>query len=156
MPLRLRCRAKSNKVSNLRYSVLLMSLLASACASVDRVGGSNDLITGDDLRAMVVGKIVTFPEGRSVTGIRCYIFEEGGRALICSGRDVVDYGRFVISNDRVCTDLNESLCWQFYRNRAASYFIRHLAIVPEPKEEPVCIETWKREPEPCRLPLISQ
>jgi hypothetical protein len=135
-----------------RTSVMLMSILVGACATVTPGNEPYELITGESLRATVVGKIVTFPKGEALTGTACYIFRGDGRALHCSRGDFVDYGRFVLSDDRVCTDFHDSLCWQFYRSRTAGYLIRHLAITPQAFDEPVCIEAWTRELEPCRLP----
>jgi hypothetical protein len=131
---------------------MLMSLLVGACATATPRNEPYELITGDSLRAAVVGKVVTFPKGEAVTGLPCLIFNDDGRTLRCSGLDFVDYGRFALLDDRVCTDYHESLCWQFYRSRTGGNLIRHLAITPQPFDEPVCIETWTRERKPCRLP----
>lgn len=107
---------------------MLMSVLIGACATVTPPNERYKLITGESLRATVVGKIVTFPKGEAVTGLPRLIFSDDGRTLRCSGGDFVDYGRFALSDDRLCTDAYESLCWQFYRSRTAGYLIRHLAM----------------------------
>lgn len=134
----------------LRDLALLLSFLVAACTTVTPAHEPYELITGEGLRAAVAGKVVTFPKGEAVTGIPCYVFSDDGRALRCSGGDFVDYGRFVLSYDRVCTDFHESLCWQFYRHRTEGYLIRHLAITPQPFDEPVCIEAWTGDVQPCR------
>lgn len=139
-----------------RTSALLMSILVGACVTSGMPAATDrELITGDNLRSLVEGKIVAFPRGEALTDYECYVFGEDSSSLACSGRDLVDYGRFVVSHDRVCLVRDDSLCWQFLGSRSAGYQIRHLAFKPGPADEPVCIEEWTGGVEDCRLPSAS-
>lgn len=134
-----------------------MSILVGACVTsttptLTRGNKSYQLITGENLRSLVMGKIVTFAGGDSGTGARCYIFNDDGSSLVCGDRGRADLGRFVVSDDRVCEVGKGSLCWQFFRSRTGGYLIRHLAFSPSPVDEPVCIEPWKGAVDICRPP----
>jgi len=118
-------------------------------------GGQNDggeLLLGEDLRSAVIGKSVTFTNGRAVTGYECYIFKLDGNTLACGREGILDYGRTIISEDRVCAGNEQSICWQFYRTSDNRYFIRHLAFEPSFPEEYVCIEEWPGRISACRGP----
>jgi hypothetical protein len=146
MPIRL----QSRPMSVARPFAMLMSLLVGACvmsAKPPVLGGdeSYQLITGKSLRSTVLGQIITFPGGSAVTGCHFYIFDEDGNSIACNR------GPFEVSNDRLCMIGNPSLCWQFFRSRTAGYLIRHLAIVPSPLEERVCIGPWNGTIESCHL-----
>jgi hypothetical protein len=143
-----------------RISAMLMSFLVGACVTVNHGNESYQLVTGESLRSLVMGKVVTFhgggalPEGEAVTGARCYIFNDDGSSLICGNRGVSDFGRFEVSDDRVCVVRAGpgSQCWQFFRGRTGGYKIRYLAVHPEPIDERVCRARWTGAVEACRPP----
>lgn len=143
----------------LGISLLLMSVCLGACATLNSENEHDPrslrLLTKEELRSAIVGKIVTFPEGRAITGYRCYIFERGGDVLTCSGNGQALYGVIAILDNRICAGDDGTICWQFYKGDSGGYFIRHLAFTTS-QAEPICKTDWMGDVEPCQLPAASR
>ncbi len=127
-------------------SVIFLLLMLGACTSMHSpiLSGSDSrqLLTNDDLRSAVMGKVITFPDGEAVTGYECYIFERSGEAFVCGREGKADYGQITIFEDRICAGPEDSICWQIYRGRNGDHFIRHLAFEPNFVDEEIHIADW--------------
>ena len=126
------------------FRLLVSSVLVLAgCTPVDRSGKiifegqPYRLVTGKHLRAAIVGQKIRYPDpyrmGEIVltSSIRCDGFYPDGSYLTCGDRVPRRWGKYTVSNDRVCITLGgPSRCYQLYQNRTGHYLLGHPGELP--------------------------